>query len=255
MLLRRNGKPVTLMKRAGPTAWLCGRNGRRQVYEQALLPSETALGSSQDVANYPEVFLIRQALLDWRFYHDFRTDRDSPIRQPALTITTPTLSSDGHDLGAVLNTVMMIREEAPDIEAAIEEAFPGARLDNWIKGNKCGFSLAFPDAPRAFDPHELSDGTLKYLCLLGALLGYRLPSFVALNEPETSLHPDLMPALAKLIARAAMRTQIWVVTHSQALAEALTEETGVIPITVEKIDGATGIDSLTAAGEFREDTD
>ena len=61
---------------------------------------------------------------------------------------------------------------------------------------------------------ELSDGTLRYLALAGALLGYRLPAFIALNEPETSLHPELLERLARMIIRAAERTQIWVVMIS-----------------------------------------
>ena len=81
--------------------------------------------------------------------------------------------------------------------------------------------MIFPDHPRrVFDAKEISDGTLRYLALVGALLGYRLPAFIALNEPETSLHPELLEPLARMIVRAAERTQIWVVTHSERLAKA-----------------------------------
>src|SRR5262245_50707549 len=78
--------------------------------------------------------------------------------------------------------------------------------------------------PRAFGAHELSDGTLKYLCLLGVLMGYRLPSLIALNEPEASLHPSLLGPLARLVARSAQHTRIWIVTHCDFLAEALQKE-------------------------------
>ena len=74
------------------------------------------------------------------------------------------------------------------------------------------------------------------------------PPFVALNEPETSLHPDLLPALARMIARAAERTQIWVVTHSRPLAEALAETTGVVPREVIRQEGATWLEGLTRLG-------
>src|SRR5690606_24675795 len=98
--------------------------------------------------------------------------------------------------------------------------------------------LKFPELPRSLGAHELSDGTLHFLCLVAALSAYRLPGFIALNEPETSLHPDLVGPLARLIARAAERTQVWVVTHSEALAEALGNEAGVAPRVVFKQDGA-----------------
>ena len=62
--------------------------------------------------------------------------------------------------------------------------------------------MSFPEFPhRVFSAQELSDGTLRFLALTGALLAYRLPPFIALNEPETSLHPDLMEPLARLVVR------------------------------------------------------
>ncbi len=73
------------------------------------------------------------------------------------------------------------------------------------------------DSPAA----ELSDGTLLYQMLLAALTSPRPPEFVAINEPETSLHADLLAPLARLIADAATRGQILVVTRAQALVEAL----------------------------------
>ncbi len=60
--------------------------------------------------------------------------------------------------------------------------------------------------PRPLAAAELSDGALAYLCLVAALASYRLPGFIALNEPETSLHPDLVGPLARLIGRASERT-------------------------------------------------
>jgi predicted ATPase len=247
---RSRGKAVTLMKRQGPSAWLRDGEGRRQSYDEALIPSETALAGFRDQGRFTELDLVRRALLDWRFYHDFRTDKTSPIRQPALAITTPTLSSDGYDLAAAMASVIEIRGETHDIDAAIEDAFPGATLVVEFGKGTVSIGLKFPDLPRPLGAHELSDGTLHFLCLVAALSGYRLPGFIALNEPETSLHPDLTLPLARLIARAAERTQVWIVTHSQALAEALEREAGVAPYVVVKEDGATWIEGLKLFGEF-----
>lgn len=85
------------------------------------------------------------------------------------------------------------------------------------------------------------------------MLAYRAPPFIALNEPETSLHPDLLPALARAIARAAERSQVWVVTHSTILADAIAEETGTQPRQVIRRDGGTWIDGLSEIGLFPED--
>jgi len=107
--------------------------------------------------------------------------------------------------------------------------------------------------PRPLAAAELSDGTLAYLCLVAALASYRLPGFIALNEPETSLHPDLVGPLARLIGRASERAPVWVVTHAPALAEALEVEAGATPWTVIKQDGATWLEGLKLTGEFGED--
>ena len=85
---------------------------------------------------------------------------------------------------------------------------------------------------------ELSDETLRYLCLLAALLSPRPPTFLALNEPETSLHPDL---LAPLAARASKRSQICITTHAEPLGTAIAELTGTAAIHLEMIDGETRV--------------
>lgn len=102
-------------------------------------------------------------------------------------------------------------------------------------------------------PPELSDGTLLYLALAGALLGYRLPPFIALNEPETSRHPGLMDPLARLIAWAARRMQVWLVTHSERLSAGIAEHGGIRRYVVVKRDGDTWIDGLTLTGAFEEE--
>jgi predicted ATPase len=92
-----------------------------------------------------------------------------------------------------------------------------------------------------FDARELSDGTLRYLCLLAALLSPRPPSVLALNEPETSIHPDLLEPLARLLLRASRSSQLWITTHSEALAAMIERESGSAPIRLEKVDGETRV--------------
>jgi len=247
--VRAGARPVTLMERRGPSAWARNADGARILAEDGLLSSETALSRLR--GGYPEIDAVRYALSEWRFYHGFRTDPDSPLRRPALAVTSPMLHSDGSNLAAVFATLRFIRGDTVDLDAAIDDAFPGARLLLDEPARTTAFSLAFPDLPhRPFGAGELSDGTLHFLALMGALLAYRLPPFIALNEPETSLHPDLLPALARTIARAAMRTQVWVVTHSRELAEALAQETGVLPRQVVRKDGGTWLEGLNQIGLF-----
>jgi len=114
--------------------------------------------------------------------------------------------------------------------------------------------MRFPQMPkRAFEAHELSDGTLQFLALMGALLSYRAAPLIALNELEASLNPSLLPALASTIARAAERSQIWVVTHSVELADAIADMTGVVPREVVRDDNGTAIKGISRLGQVDDD--
>lgn len=247
-------RPATMLDRAGPSGFLRDADGCKRSLGGDLLPSETVLGTIQDARAYPELHHVRSALTAWRFHHDFRTDAGSPLRRPCLAVTAPTLSSDGSDLAAVFATLEHIRGDTVDLAAAIDDAFPGARLDIPLPGREARFGMVFPDYPkRVFEAAELSDGTLRFLGLAGALLAYRLPPFIALNEPETSLHPDLLAPLARLIVKASERTQVWLVTHSERLAEAIRAEGGIRPHRVIKREGATWIEGLKLFGAFEDE--
>ena len=247
-------RTIKLLERRG--AAVIGRNpdGKRIDITHDLMASETALGAFDEPQNFPEVHSIRQTMLDWRFYHTLRTDTESRMRRPCLAVTSATLAADGSNLAAVLATLVYIRGDTVDLDRAIDDAFAGAQLDVPLPGREASFGMVFPEHPRrVFQADELSDGTLRYLALTGALLALRLPAFIAFNEPESSLHPDLLEPLARLIVNASQRTQIWLVTHSERFADALHRFGGVAVRTVAKKDGETWIEGLMLSGSFRED--
>jgi predicted ATPase len=247
-------RPLTVLDRKGPRATAIDDQGRKHALGTELLASETALAALRDPGRFGDVELVRRTMLDWRFYHDFRSDRDSLLRRPCLAVTTPTLASDGSDLAAVFATLVHIREDAAELYRAVDDAFPGARLVVPSPDRAASFGLIQAEYPkRVFEANELSDGTLRYLALCGALLGYRLPGFIALNEPEASLHPDLLEPLARLIVSAAERTQVWVVTHSERLAQAFDTFGRVSPRTVIKRNGETWLEGLKLGGSFAQD--
>ncbi|MBL1329590.1 AAA family ATPase, partial [Acinetobacter baumannii] len=81
---------------------------------------------------------------------------------------------------------------------------------------------------------ELSDGTLRYLLWIAALLSPRPPALLVLNEPETSLHPDLLPALGRLVGQAAQHSQVLVVSHAARLVATLEEHPECHSLGLEK---------------------
>ena len=114
--------------------------------------------------------------------------------------------------------------DAGALHDTIEDAFPGSSLTVRVDAGRFDLQLSAHGLLRPLGAAELSDGTLRYLLLVAALLSPRPPGLMVLNEPETSLHPDLLAPLARLIGRASEFTQIVVVSHSAPLITALSAQ-------------------------------
>jgi predicted ATPase len=229
-----------LVDRSGPIVRVLTEDGWRNLAEGLSL-FESIFVQIADPNIAPEVLLLRERIRDWRFYDQLRTDADSPSRMPRLGTRTPVLGHDGSDLAAALQTIV----EVGDVEAmsnAVNAAFPGASVavDTQPDG-RFVIELQQPGLLRPLTAAEFSDGTLRFLFWLAALLTPRPPAMMVLNEPETSLHPELLPALAQLIIKASENTQIWVVTHSSTLISALSRAPDSRTIELEKEFGQTQV--------------
>jgi predicted ATPase len=238
---REGRRKTLLMERTGPTAWMRDDDGRRVVYPRELTASESVLSQLRDRHRYPEVSAVAERVQGWRLYHHFRTDADAPLRQPQVGVSTHVLSSSGDDLAAALQTIREVGD-GPALDEAVEDAFPGSRLLVEADGmTRVALRMRVPGIARPLEATELSDGTARYLCLLAALLTPRPPELMALNEPETSLHPQLLAPLGRLVARAGRDTQLFVTTHARELADAVTTSTGARTIELQLSGGATGV--------------
>jgi len=233
---------TTLMERAGSTATARDVDDNTVTFAVALDRFEPALSQLGEPTRFPELFDLRERLRRWRFYHSFPTDLNAPARASRAGVRTPVLADDGHDLAAALATIEEMGNGA-DLHHAIEQAFPRSQLQVTGERGQFTLSLAVPGIRRAMTGFELSDGTLRFLCLAAALLSPRPPELLVLNEPETSLHPDVLPALGDLIATATQQTQVVVTTHSADLAAHLTERTNAVAHQlVRDADGSTSIE-------------
>jgi len=234
-------RPASLLvDRNGPVIKV--RNGRKwEVQANHINGFDSMFDQVADPAATPEIFHIRETIRNWRFYDHFRTDKDAPTRQAQLGTRTPVLHNDGRDVAAALQTIREIGDHEA-LNATISDAFPGARL-NILRHEDGRFSIEFHQEGllRPLKGAELSDGTLRYILLAAALLTPRPPLLMVLNEPETSLHPDLLPALARLIIRASEKTQVWVVSHASRLISALNDSELCHAIELDKQFGQTEI--------------
>ena len=167
----------------------------------------------------PELAAVRERLRGWRFYDGFRVDGGALARHPQVGTRTPVLSDDGSDLAAAIQTIL--ESGSDDLRRVVADAFDGATIAVAIHDGLFDLQLRQRGMLRPLRAAELSDGTLRFLLWAAALLSPQAPSLMVLNEPETSLHPDLVRPLASLIRAAAQLTQVVVVTHSRSLLEFL----------------------------------
>jgi len=239
--VREGKRRHELLKRKDRSAFVRDAEGRRVTFPASLWPNESVLAQLVEPHRFPVLSAVRAELASWRFYHHFRTDADAPVRQPQVGIRTPVLGHDGRDLAAALQTILDIGD-ARALERGVEQAFPGARLKVVAPEGRFSVQMHMPGISRPLDARELSDGTLRYLCLLAALLSPRPPAFLALNEPETSLHPDLLGPLAALCADAAQRSQVWITTHAEPFAQQLASLAGAPLVRLVKSSGETEVE-------------
>lgn len=214
--------------------------GDWDVLAYELSSFDSMLTQFADPRNAPEMLRLREQIRSWRFYDHFRTDVDAPARLPQIGTHTPVLSNDGADMAAALQTIQEIGDHEALAEA-VDDAFPRSSIEVLNLEGRFEIAMHQHGLLRPLRAAELSDGTLRYLLWIAALLTPRPPELLVLDEPEASLHPDLLSPLARLIANAAKRTQVFVITHSPKLVEALEEQDDCNSVKLEKEFGETKI--------------
>jgi predicted ATPase len=210
------GRNNVLAERHGPSVRIRDKANAWAQAETALAAYDSMMTHCADPREAQELLVVRERMRNWRFYDHLRTDAEAPARRPQIGTRTPALAGDGSDLAAAIQTIREVGD-ADALDAAIERAFPGHTVEVAIAGTYFEIEMRQPGLLRPLKATELSEGTLKFLLLVGALFSPRPPGLMVLNEPETSLHVDLIPALARAIGAAAARSQIILVTHSEAL--------------------------------------
>jgi len=227
-----------LVERRGPLVQVRDDDGGWRTATSQLASFDSMMASCADPRNAPELLQLRERVRGWRFYDHFRSDAEAPARQPQVGTHTPVLGHDGADLAAAVQTIREIGDPQA-FDQAVEDAFPGARVDIRQADGRFALEMRQQGLLRPLQAAELSDGTLRYLLWIAALLTPRPPTLMVLNEPETSLHPDLLPALGRLIGAAARHSQIVVVTHASRLVASLEGDADCNALGLEKRCGET----------------
>jgi predicted ATPase len=230
-----------LIERKGPLVRSRSDDGKWQTLHESIREFDSMLSEMADPRRAPELLRLREQIRSWRFYDHLRTDSSAPARLPKIGTRTPVLGHDGADLAAALQTIREIGDPRA-LDDAVEDAFPGASVAIEIHQGYFEVTMQQRGLLRPLSAAELSDGTLRYLLWIAALLSPRPAQLLVLNEPETSLHPDLLPALGRLMAKASERSQIFVVSHARRLIDTL-EAHSCLSLSLKKELGETAVDS------------
>ncbi len=237
-------RPAALTaERSGSMARVRDDDGSWRIASTSLRPYDSMVSEVADPRDAPELLALRERMRSWRFYDHVRTDGAAPARQARIGTRTMVLNHDGADLAAAWQTIAEVGDAAALAES-VDRAFPGSRVGINARDGLFELALTQPGMLRPLTAAELSDGTLRYLLWVAALLSPRPAELTVLNEPEASLHPHLLPALAALIGRACERSQIVVVTHAAPLVDALHEGAAVDVevLRLLKEDGQTAVE-------------
>ncbi len=200
---------------------------------------ETALSQVPKMFREPEEF--RKRLASSTHYHVLDVGRRAPVRLPQQMKDAKLPGHDGEDLISCLYT---LRETDPDrfnaIEAALQAGFPSFERLNFPPVATGVLSMTWKDksSNTTFAMHQLSEGSLRFLWLATLLQSPELPAVTMIDEPEVSLHPELLSLLADLLREASDRTQILVATHADRLVRFL-EPGEVLTVNVSE-QGAAG---------------
>ncbi|MDD5371628.1 MAG: AAA family ATPase [Anaerolineaceae bacterium] len=187
-------------------------------------------------------------LSNWTIYHDFQTFREAPVRQPALARTERQIAQDGRNLVQVLHTLYTTnRDFKRDLNLAMNAAF-GDDFEELSfppdVDQRVQLKLSWKSLKRSQSTSDLSDGTLRFLYLVAILANPNPPPLVAIDEPETGLHPSMLPIIAEYARNASIRSQVIITTHSAELLDAFSEYEPIVT-TAKWTDGKTNFSVLS----------
>ena len=207
---------------------------------------ESILAQIKDPDHYPELTYMAQEFARTRVYREWSFGRHTPARLPQKPdVPNNYLMEDSKNLGLVLNRLTRNLDDKQRLLDVLRNLYEG--VSDFHVNIEYGTIQVFLQEGKVTVPAtRLSDGTIRYLCLLTILCHPNPPPLVCIEEPELGLHPDILPGLADLLREASERCQLIVTTHSDTLVDALTDTPESV-VVCEKEKGQTRMKRLDKA--------
>jgi predicted ATPase len=212
--------------------------GKRRLNRDDVAPDASILAQRQDPESFPEITRLATVYDRVRLYREWTFGRNTVFREPQKSdLRTDRLEEDFSNLGMFLNRLRRQPKTKAALLAGLANLYEG--LTDFEVGIEGGtVQVFFTEGEFSIPATRLSDGTVRYLCLLAILCDPEPPPLIGIEEPELGLHPDILPKVADLLMAASERTQLIVTTHSEILVDALTELPGAV-VVCEKYEGRT----------------
>lgn len=237
----QEGRPVINVNVKGGTRFTRDLDG------DAVRSDQSILSQRRDPDQFPELTHLAGQFDRMRFYREFNLGRRTVPRLPQRAdLPQDFLLEDASNLALVLGSLLNQPPVKERILERMKDLYPSIR-DVLINPSGGTLQIYFHenDLHQAVPATRLSDGSLRYLCLLSVLCHPEPPTVVCIEEPELGLHPDIIPEVAKLLVDASSRCQLFVTTHSDILVDALSDVPEAV-IVCEKSEGATRLRRLDA---------
>ena len=221
------------------------RNGdvEEETEERFVDFDKSVLSEVKDPVQFPELSRIANFYQGISLYRQWEFGSKAAIRQPQRTDVRPTpLMENFSNLGMFLNRLRQYPAPKRALFEKLGDIYSGVS-DFELNFEGGTVQVFFTEGEFAMPATRLSDGSLRYLCLLAILLDPEPPSLVCIEEPELGFHPDLIPKLADLLVDASSRCQVIVTTHSDILVDALSDRPESV-VVCEKHDGQTSMRRL-----------
>lgn len=200
--------------------------GRRELNSEGIALDESILSQRKDPDQYPEITYLGNEYNRIRIYREWSFGRYTAPRQPQKADQpNDQLSPDSSNLGLMLNRLRRDAEAKRNVLENLQQLYEGIEdYEVFIEGGTVQIFFQESGFKDSIPATRLSDGTLRYLCLLAILCHPSPPPLVCIEEPELGLHPDVLPTIARLLKNAAQRTQLIVTTHSDILLDGFTDQ-------------------------------
>ncbi len=218
---------------------------KRTLQREAIDETQSILSQRKDPEQYPELTHLGTEFGGIRLFREWSFGRSSAPRVPQKADEPNAfLNADATNLGLVLSRQRLDPATKSRFLSALRELYDGIE-DYELSIVNSTVQLYLVERGISFSAHRLSDGTLRYLCLLAILCDPNPPKLICIEEPELGLHPDIIPTLARLLREASERCQIIVTTHSAGLVDAMTDTPEAVLVAERDAEG-TSIKRLSA---------